>query len=236
MEFLRNWFGGKIKIVLLAILLLAISACGVSAGMEFWKEWRTPPEQVVGEALMRATEAPSYSYASQASRIDDGQAQVISQVQGQKNGENIHLFGTVDVVDSQVDVYQIGDTFYRQDVVSGNWLKMQGHDEEATERLLQEIDPLGCLMYNATAEVTYLDKEKVNGVKCRKYQVRATGENTFLTSVWNEYYYTVWIDKNRQLQQVEVIAGDHENRSDQLKLEVQFDWATPVDEITAPVS
>ncbi len=56
-----------------------------------------------------------------------------------------------------------------------------------------------------------------------------------MTSVWNEFYYTVWIDKNRRLQQVEVIAGDHENSAEQLKLEVQFDWNTPVEEITAPV-
>ena len=80
-----------------------------------------------------------------------------------------------------------------------------------------------------------LYKEKVNGVKCRKFQVRSSGESTFLTSVWNEFYYTVWIDKNRRLQQVEVIASDHENSAEQLKLEVQFDWSTPVEEITAPV-
>ena len=160
---------------------------------------------------------------------------MISRLQGQKNGENVHLFGDVEVVDSQVDVYQIGDTFYRQDIVSGSWMEMTGYDADATERLWQEIDPLSCLMYRATAEVTELDKEKVNGVKCRKFQVRSSGESTFLTSVWNEFYYTVWIDKNRRLQQVEVIAGDHENSAEQLKLEVQFDWNTPVEEITAPV-
>ncbi len=59
-----------------------------------------------------------------------------------------------------MDVYQIGDTFYRQDIVSGSWMEMTGYDADATERLWQEIDPLGCLMYQATAEVTELAKEK----------------------------------------------------------------------------
>lgn len=235
MNFLRDVFGGRVKYFLVGILIVTAGVCSMSAGLEAWKEWRTPPEQIVGEALMYAVEAPAYSYASVASRTADGQTQVISRLQGQKNGENVHLFGEVEVIDSQVDVYQIGDTFYRQDVVNGSWLKMAGYDAEATERLMQEIDPLGCLLYPTAAEVTELDREKINGVKCRKFQVRSSGERTFLTSAWNEFYYTVWIDKGRRLQQVEVIAGDHENSAEQLKLELQFDWETPVAELKAPV-
>ena len=231
----KSWLGGHIKYALLVMILLFIGACGISAGMEYWKEWRTPPEQVVGEALMYSVEAPSYSYISRVTRVTDGQEQVISSLQGQKNGANVHLFGTVDVVDSQVDVYQIEDNFYRQDIVNGNWMRMEGQNAEATERLLQEINPLGCLMYNAAAEITELDKEKVEGVRCRKFQVRASGDNTFLASVWNEFYYTVWIDKQHRLQQAEVIASHQEGSAEQLKLEVQFDWETPVDEIKAPV-
>ena len=134
-----------------------------------------------------------------------------------------------------MDVYQIEDNFYRQDIVNGSWMRMEGQNAEATERLLQEINPLGCLMYNAAAEITELDKEKVEGVRCRKFQVRASGDNTFLASVWNEFYYTVWIDKQHRLQQAEVIASHQEGSAEQLKLEVQFDWETPVEEIKAPV-
>ncbi len=56
----------------------------MSAGLDVWTEWRTPPEQIVGEALMYAVEAPSYSYTSETSRVLDGQTQVISRLQGQK--------------------------------------------------------------------------------------------------------------------------------------------------------
>ena len=235
MEGIRGLVGKRVKYLLLVILLLAAGTCGISLGMEAWQEWRTPPEQIVGEALMYAVEAPAYSYSSEAVRIIDGEEKVISRLTGQKNGENIHLAGTVDVVDSAVDVYQIGDAFYRQDMVSGSWMEMTGQNAEATAYLMQEIDPLGCMVYQAAAEVTELDKEKVNGVKCRKFQVRASGESTFLTSAWKEFYYTVWIDKERRLQQAEVIADDHENSGEQLKLTVQFDWNTPVEEIQAPV-
>ena len=235
MNGIRKLLGGKVKLLLLLILLAAVAICGVSFGMELWTEWRTPPEQVVGEAMMYAIEAPCCTYTSEAIRITDGKEQVISRLEGRKNGENVHLFGTVDVVDSQVDVYQIDDTFYRQDIVSGSWMAMTGQNAEATEYLLQEINPLGCLVLSASAEVTELDKEKVNDVKCRKFQVRSSGESSFLTSVWKEFYYTAWVDKQYRLQQVEIIAADHETHSDQLKLHVVFDWNAAVEEIEAPV-
>ena len=50
MEWMQSLFGKKMKYFLLVLVLLALGTCGVSAGMEFWKEWRTPPEQIVGEA------------------------------------------------------------------------------------------------------------------------------------------------------------------------------------------
>lgn len=235
MDGIKGLLGKRMKYLIIMIGLLAAGVCGISLGLDVWQEWRTPPEQIVGEAMMYAVEAPMYSYSSEAVRIANGEEQRISCLNGQKNGENVHLSGSVDVIDSQVDVYQIGDTFYRQDLVTGNWMVMTGQNMEATEHLLQEINPLGCLIVNANAEVTELGKETINNVRCRKFQVRSSGERTFLTSVWNEFYYTLWIDKQHRLQQLEVIAGDHEHQSEQIKLHVLFNWDTAVEEIQAPV-
>ena len=226
---------GKFKYLLLLILLFTAGICGLSAGMDAWQEWCTPPEQIVGEAMMYAAEAPMYSYTSEAVRISDGEETLISRLNGSKNGENIHLYGSVDVVDSQVDVYQIGDTFYRQDIVSGTWMQMTGQNLEATEYLLQEINPLGCLILHADSDVTEQKKEKINDVKCRSFHVRSSSEKSYLTTSWNEYYYTLWIDKQHRLQKAEIIAGDHEQQTEQLKLTVVFDWNTSVEEIKAPV-
>ena len=235
MEGVKSLLSGKVKYLLLFIVLLAAGVCGISVGLDFWQEWRTPPEQIVGEAMLYAAEAPMYSYTSEAIRIMDGQETLLSRMNGQKKGENVHLFGSVDVVDSQVDVYQIGDTFYRQDIVSGSWMKMTGQNLEATEYLLQEINPLGCLILQTGAAVTELEKETVNDVKCRRFQVRSSGETSYLTAVWNEFYYTVWIDKQHRLQKAEIIAGDHEHHSEQMKLTVTFDWDCTVEDIHAPV-
>jgi hypothetical protein len=65
--------------------------------------------------------------------------------------------------------------------------------------------------------------------------VQSNGESTFLTSVWKEFYYTVWIDKKHRLQQVELIADNHEDSLEQLHLTIQFAWDTKVDPIEAPI-
>ena len=235
MHVLREWLGGKVRFVLLLVLLFAVGVCGVSTGMEVWREWRTPPEQRVAEALHYAVQAPAYRYTSEAVRVHDGKEQVVTTLNGEKNGDAVHLYGRADVLDTMIDIYQIGDTFYRQDIVSGRWMQMTGQNIAATEYLIQEINPLGCLQIAETARVIVQEKEKLNGKACKKYQVHTSGTDTFLASAWSEYYYTLWIDKKHRLQQVEIIADDHENSAEQLRLTVQFDWDSEVPEITAPV-
>lgn len=235
MHVFREWFGGRLRLIVLFVLLFAVSVCGVSIGLDIWNDWNTPPEIMVAEALRYAVNAPTYCYSSEAVRVHEGNAQVITYLDGEKCGENVHLHGIVDVLNMEIDIYQIGDVFYRQDIVDGTWMKMTGQNIEATEYLLQEINPLGCLLLDDTVQVIAQGKEKINGIKCKKYQVQSSGESTFLTSSWNEFYYTVWIDKKHRLQQAEIIADNHENGAEQLRLTIQFDWDTPILEINAPI-
>ena len=235
MRILRDWLGRKMRLAVLLVVLFAVCVCSVSIGMDYWREWHTPPQQRVEEALMYALEAPMYCYTSEAVRIHESDMQVITRLAGEKHGENVHLYGTADVLDTEIDVYQIGDCFYRKDIVNDCWMQMTGQNLEATVYLMQEIDPLRCLVLKETMQVTALGKEKVNGMRCYKYQVQSSGTNTFLTSAWNEYYYTVWLDKKHCLQKVEVIADNHESSTEQLRLTVQFDWKAEVPEIKAPI-
>lgn len=236
MQILRDWFGGKIRFLLLLVVLFAAGVCGVSTGIDLWTEWKTPPFDRVKEAMLYATKASSYRYTSEAVRISNGKEQVITKLCGEKYGDAVHLYGTADIINTEINVYQIGDTFYRKDIVSDAWMVMTGQDIEATEYLMQEINPLGCFVLADGANVTELGKEKLDGITCKKYQVQSSGESTFLTSVWREFYYTVWLDKQHRLKQVEIIADDHEQNAEQLRLVVLFDWDGQVTEINAPVS
>lgn len=214
---------------------LALLGFGISTGISMWQEYQTPPEEVVMAAMEKTMAASQYQYTSESIRVVDGKEELLSKLNGQKNQGNTHLAGSIPIVNSEIEVYQIGDTFYRQDIATQRWLVVSGYDEEATEVLIQEIDPLSNFYFQNECSAEYMGKEKINGVRCRKYQVYTAQEGSYLSALWEEYYYTLWIDKKGDLQQVEMIAADHENKAEQLKLTVQFDWLSPVEEITAPI-
>jgi len=219
-------------LLLLGILLLAF---GISVGISCWHDYRLPPEEVVRTALEKTLSMEEYQYSSQSVRVLDGKEEVLSLLNGQKKNGNTHLAGQMPIVNSEIEVYQIADTFYRQDIATGQWLIVKGYDEEATEVLLQEIDPLSNFGLENEYSAEYLGKEKINGVRCKKYQIYTSKEGSYLSSLWAEYYYTLWIDRKGTVQQAEMIASDHENKPEQLKMTVQFDWFSPVEDILAPV-
>lgn len=218
--------------LLIGLLVLAF---GVSVGIHLWQDYHLPPEEVVKSALEKTLNMEEYQYTSQSVRVLNGSEEVLSLLNGQKKNGNTHLAGQMPIVNSEIEVYQIADTFYRQDIATGKWLIVKGYDEEATEVLLQEIDPLSNFYLENEYSAEYLGKEKIDGVRCKKYQIYMSKEGSYLSSLWAEYYYTLWIDRKGTIQQVEMIACDHENKPEQLKMTVQFDWFSPIEEISAPV-
>lgn len=227
--------GNRVLRFAVIVIVLGLLGLAVVSGISMWQEAKIPPEEIVIRAVTETLEAPSYHYYSEAKRIVDGQEETLSKINGEKNQGNTHLIGQIPVIDSEVEIYQVNDNFYRQDLVTKQWLIVEGHNEEATERLIQEIDPLGNFTFEGQIQVEYLGKEKINGVRCKKYQMQSFQEGSYLSSQWQEYYYTLWVDRDGLLQQAEVIAADHENKTEQMQLTVRFDWKAPVSEITAPV-
>ena len=40
MHVLKEWFGGRVRIVLLLMILFAVGVCGASIGVDLWQEWQ----------------------------------------------------------------------------------------------------------------------------------------------------------------------------------------------------
>lgn len=235
MDRLQEWFDGKIRLGLLLLCLFSVCVCAVRLGTSVWNDWNTPPKQRVNEAVYAALTSTEYSYSSEAVRISETGEEVLTRLTGERNGDNVHLYGKAEALNTEIDLYQIGSSFYRRDIVNGDWMQMLGQELVATEYLIQEINPLGCLKISDNTQVIVKGKEKVNGIRCKKYHVQSSGETTFLTSEWSEFYYTMWIDKKNRLHQVEMIADDHEENTEQLCLKIRFDWDAKVGTIQAPV-
>lgn len=223
-----------LRYCLRGVLIFVLVALCIS-GFSIYREYSRPPEEVIIRALAQTLASPSYLFHSESSRTIDGQTEKLCEVWGEKNEESTHLVGTVDVVDSKFEIYQIKNQFYRQDAISKEWLVINEVSEEATEKLLQEIDPLAVFRFDQNIEAEYLGKEKIGSTNCRKYHIMAYCENAYLNLDWHDFFYTVWVDKDGYLRQAEIIAANKDHDDQKLAMTVQFEQSKSYLEIEAPV-
>lgn len=215
MEFLN-----KKKIGLLIGIIFFLIVAG---GMIIFLSSPAPPEDLINKAFENTLKAETYRYEAVTKRIKDKQEEVLTQVSGKKQGENVHFYGKVDIVNADLEVYRINNKLYRKDYFSKDWLVIEGVKAESTENLMQEINPLSLLEFKGEIEAEDLGKEKVNNIKCRKYQVTANWSNAYLQSLWENFNYLIWVDtKNKTIVKSSVSAENKKDNSYKLMMEVEF--------------
>jgi len=209
-----NW---KWILIILLILILAGGGYGIYRGLN-----SIPPQEAVTRAIQNTLNADSYRYEAVSKKLVDGKEELLSEVIGEKSNGNVHFTGKLHVVNSDFEIYQIADKLYRKDVFSKDWLVVEDINVEATEKLIQEINPLGTFTFSEPIVAEYVGKEKVNDKKCKKYEVMAETENKYLLTLWKDFTYTVWIDKSGLLTKAEINAVNKQHENHQLNMSVQF--------------
>lgn len=218
--------------VVMVIFVIGLTISGIS----IYKEYSLPPEEVIVRALNDMNHAPSYTFHSISKRLLADKEEILNEVWGEKNNNSTHLKGKIHLVNGEFEVYQIDDQYYRQDNITKEWLTIDHMGEEAAEKLMQEINPLAMLNFTSPIEVEFVEKEKVGDVMCKKYHVAAYNENEYMTALWHNFFYTLWIDKKGQLCQAEIIAVNKENETQQLMMQLQIEQSENYVEIEAPTT
>ncbi len=222
----------SLKWLLLIVLILIIGGGGIWAYQNFSA---LPPEAAVLSAIEKTLNAESYRYHAISKKIVDNQEQLLSEVMGEKSNGNVHFIGKLHVVNSDFEIYQVNNKFYRKDVFSKDWLVLDQVNMEATEKLIQEINPLGTFSLCEPLEVQYVGKEKINGQKCRKYEVLAQNENKYLEVLWKDFSYVFWVNKDGLLTKAEINAVNKQHENHSLIMSVEFSDYNEKIEINAPI-
>jgi len=179
-----------VKRVATAILVLVLVVGGF---IVFRNLTRVSPEDLVQEAVRNTVLAHSYRYSA-ASRIVNGtKVQFLSRVEGEKgNKDRIHVKGRV--LDVDMEVFQIGNTTYNKDPFSHRWFVSENNYVFKQQLFMTEMDPLANFDFSKVATARYGRAEKVNGRKCMAIDVVPQVENKYLTLLWKDFAYTMWID------------------------------------------
>lgn len=209
----------NLKLVLIFTLILLVVGGGTVVYLNYEP---VPPQEAVSKAINDTLNAESYRYQAISKKIVNGQEKLLSEVTGEKSNGNVHFTGKLHIVNSDFEIYQISDKLYRKDVFSEDWLVVENQNVEATEKLIQEVNPLGAFAFNGPIDVEYIGKEKIGDKKCKKYEVMAQTENKYLVALWKDFVYTIWVDKSGKLAKAQISAVNKQDENNQLVMSVQF--------------
>lgn len=222
------------KAVIIGVFVALLSLAGWSF-WEIWQEYNLPAEEIVTKAVDNTLNHENYSFQAAAYRQNNESKETICIVNGEINGANAHLYGKIDLVDSDFEIYQIGDSYYRRDSVDGRWLMVDNLGVEAAENLITEINPLNLLRFSRPFEVEYLGKEVIDGKKYRKFEILNYVTDEYLTYDWQNILLTVWVDKKECIYRAEVLANEKDEPNKYLTLQVDFQLNNDVELIKAPI-
>jgi len=205
------------------ILVITLVVVLIGGGVGVYLNYDTiSPEEAVNTAINKTLNADTYRYKAISKKVVDNEEELLSEIVGEKSNGNVHFSGKLHVVNSDFEIYQVDNKFYRKDVFSKDWLIVDEVNMKATEKLIQEINPLGAFTFTGPIDAQYIGKEKINGRKFKKYEVKAQTENKYLEVLWKDFTYTIWVDKSGTLAKAEINAVNKQHGNYRLIMSVDF--------------
>lgn len=217
---------GKRRIVLLIGLILLILG-----GIVFKMLWEPDPVKIVSKSLEKLFQAGSFRYTITQQQWIDGNERLMTQIQGETNGQNTRITGTL--IGSTIEMIKAGDALYHKDPFNHKWIKFTGALSEQ-EVFLAEINPVTSLQFKETGIIVLNGQEKVNGDKAYVCELKPSVQNQLMEEFWTNFEYTLYIrTSDSQLVKV-VITATGKTKSEPMRMIMEFrDFGSTI-QIQAP--
>ena len=134
----------------------------------------------------------SYRYSLKSGYTVEKRKEVISEVEGEKSGDNTHIKG--EMVHTPVDIYYVDRTIYNYDSFSKKWLVIENDTSGPEELLISELNPLSNFYFKNVDNVEKLGFERIDGTECLVVKCRPSVESQLLETRWKDFSYQFWID------------------------------------------
>lgn len=217
-------------IVLLAGVFLLVSAGKIS---DYYEKSQLEPELELQESLKNMNKIDNFRYRLQSAFIIEDREEVISKVEGEKEGKNSHIKG--EMVNTAVDIYYIDRIIYNYDSFSQKWLVVDAGMSNGGELLISELEPMSNFKFNNIKGIEKIKFEKINGTECLLLKCNPSLENKLLDKMWKDFAAHLWIDyKKNEIKKAVLTAINKNNDKSQLKIEVIFKDCNKKIKIVAP--
>ncbi len=207
---------------IIAVVVVLAAVLGYYSYRYYETEIKFEPVELVQQAIDNTIKAKSYSFQTSAKMLVNGRGESISTVSGEKSGpSDYHFKGNI--LKSDVEVYQVGNTTYMKDQQTGKWMTIEDNDIAKQEVLMIEINPLANFNFKDIAEMKFLRKENLGQVKCRVFEIKPNLDNQLLEMFWQRFKYQIWIDnKDKFIRKAVVSAASKTQAKAELNVIVEF--------------
>ena len=191
------------------------------------------PQQLINEAMTNTNASASFRFKTGSVMYVEGRQQRLSSITGEKTKEGLHIKG--EMVNTKVDIYQIGKQTYLRDFMGDNWILIDENDLVKSQILMAELNPLAYFSIKDSMELKVVDTEKVKGRWLVKLEMRPDLDNPWLEVLWSDFHYTVWVDKEQRVISKAILrAKEKTDEKTRLELTIEFLDYNRDFKITAP--
>lgn len=134
-------------------------------------------------------------------------------------------------------MYQIGETTFRQDTLTEQWLTLSDGELLTNDSLLNEINPRAFFKLAAINDAAEAGEESIDEEKCWKITFTPQTEAGYYEKYFDTITCTLWITRDdRQIRQAEIAACAHAGEQQStLTVTTEFWGWNETEPIQAPI-
>ncbi len=169
---------------------------------------KLPPAELAAVAVDNLLAAESISFHTESRLALNGESTPLGELSGEICGADCHVQG--EVLGTAVNMYQIGQTTFRQDTITDQWLEISDGELLTNDSLLNEINPRAFFKLAAINDAAEQDEESIDEEKCWKVTFTPKTEAGYYEKYFDSLTCTLWITRDdRQIRQAEIAAAAH---------------------------
>lgn len=212
----------KIWSSLLFFGLCLLVAFGARSLYTLWEDSKVDTDTLFYDALADINEWNSYRYTLDARLLLNNYKTAETIISGEVDTKgNLHVFG--EIMDTEMEAYQFGDTHYRFNSASKKWVLLENSPLSTNAVLLMEIEPVLNFAFTETLSVTYEGKESVSGDRLFQYTVVPKEGFHIADTYFTDFTYEVGVNgRTGQIEEAVINAVSCTDEQNRLELIVNF--------------
>lgn len=200
------------------LILILISIIMIIAVWQILPDFLAPKhsaDEIINTSIQNLKNTPALSFKATSCLEIEGKQRTFGNINGElQNNGDFHIHG--DILGSNIDLYQIGETTYRKDNISGNWQKTEENALIYQTALFNETNPL--------AQFDFTDYSSAEIINCEEKQTMAVTfcpnlSTDTITQYFSDVTYTIYCNNALQMKKA-IVTGNLKNNSVQGDLQI----------------